>query len=240
MDDRKNAIDHAFREQLFKNVIGDIVQIEKFIDFSIAASRQEVANASLPVTLMSDIFDAVTLDQCEQIFTYVEDNVATWRGDWIFLTCKNNLLRICNDLLRRLSRSQNTVFCGRILLFLAKFFPFSERSGLNVVSEFNLENLTEYESSDGVEEKVGSTAVANDGDVAIAVKIDYSLYSQFWALQDFFRNPTQCYNTNSWQTFSKVSIFGLSILFFCYNFLLLNVILISTSKVFYRHLPVSN
>ncbi len=52
--------------------------------------------------------------------------------------CKNNLLRICNDLLRRLSRTQNTVFCGRILLFLAKFFPFSERSGLNVISEFNL------------------------------------------------------------------------------------------------------
>lgn len=206
MEDRKNAIDHAFREQLFNNVIGDIARIEKFIDFSIAASRQEVANASLPVTLMSDIFDAVTLDQCEQIFTYVEDNVATWREDWIFLTCKNNLLRICNDLLRRLSRSQNTVFCGRILLFLAKFFPFSERSGLNVVSEFNLENLTEYESSDGTDDNVGTTTTvaAGDGDVAPAVKIDYSLYSQFWALQDFFRNPTQCYNTQSWQTFTKV------------------------------------
>ena len=47
-------------------------------------------------------------------------------------------------MLRRLSRSQNTVFCGRILLFLAKFFPFSERSGLNVDSEFNLDNLTTF------------------------------------------------------------------------------------------------
>ena len=54
------------------------------------------------------------------------------------------------DLLRRLSRSQNTVFCGRILLFLAKFFPLSERSGLNVISEFNLDNLTEF--GDGAEE----------------------------------------------------------------------------------------
>ena len=52
------------------------------------------------------------------------------------------------DLLRRLSRSQNTVFCGRILLFLAKFFPFSERSGLNVVSEFNLDNLTTFGAKD--------------------------------------------------------------------------------------------
>lgn len=49
-----------------------------------------------------------------------------------------------SDLLRRLSRSQNTVFCGRILLFLARFFPFSERSGLNLISEFNLENVTTF------------------------------------------------------------------------------------------------
>jgi hypothetical protein len=64
--------------------------------------------------------------------------VAIWREPMFNAVCKNNLLRICNDLLRRLSRTQNTVFCGRILLFLAKFFPFSERSGLNVISEFNL------------------------------------------------------------------------------------------------------
>lgn len=57
---------------------------------------------------------------------------------------KNPFLNALIDLLRRLSRSQNTVFCGRILLFLAKFFPFSERSGLNVVSEFNLDNLTTF------------------------------------------------------------------------------------------------
>ena len=58
--------------------------------------------------------------------------VSTWR-ETVFFTSftKNNLLRICNDLLRRLSRTQNTVFCGRILLFLAKFFPFSERLQLN-------------------------------------------------------------------------------------------------------------
>ena len=35
---------------------------------------------------------------------------------------------------------------------MAKFFPFSERSGLNVVSEFNLDNLTVY----GVKEENGS------------------------------------------------------------------------------------
>lgn len=38
-------------------------------------------------------------------------------------------LSICIDLLRRLSKSQNTVFCGRIQLFLARLFPLSEKSG---------------------------------------------------------------------------------------------------------------
>ena len=33
------------------------------------------------------------------------------------------------DLLRRLSKSQNTVFCGRIQLFLARLFPLEEKSG---------------------------------------------------------------------------------------------------------------
>ncbi len=47
-------------------------------------------------------------------------------------------------MLRRLSRSQNTVFCGRILVFLAKFFPVSERSGLNIISEFNSDNITVF------------------------------------------------------------------------------------------------
>jgi hypothetical protein len=33
------------------------------------------------------------------------------------------------DILRRLSKSQNTVFCGRIQLFLSRLFPLSEKSG---------------------------------------------------------------------------------------------------------------
>lgn len=33
------------------------------------------------------------------------------------------------DLLRRLSKSRNTVFCGRIQLFLSRLFPLSEKSG---------------------------------------------------------------------------------------------------------------
>jgi THO complex subunit 1 len=56
-----------------------------------------------------------------------------------------NVLRLCNDLLKRLSRSIDTQFCGRILVFLANFFPLNEKSGLNIVGQFNTDNVTRYE-----------------------------------------------------------------------------------------------
>ena len=125
------------------------------------------------------------------------------------------------DLLRRLSRTQNTVFCGRILLFLAKFFPFSERSGLNIISEFNLDNTTVFSSQVGdnfTGKEDGEISTKNDKmDVTDEpdskkirieederdLNIDYALYSKFWQLQDFFRNPIQCYEKSKWLLFSK-------------------------------------
>lgn len=87
---------------------------------------------------------------------------------------------MCLDLLRRLSKSQNTVFCGRIQLFLARLFPLSEKSGekflacvlpgtskisnvfqglllkltfvfvpgLNLQSQFNLDNITVFNKNE--------------------------------------------------------------------------------------------
>lgn len=115
----------------------EVQVLESFITFTIELSRREICSPSIPVVLLSDIFDLFTLDQCEKLFTYVENNVSVWKEDSFFGACKNNLLRMCNDLLRRLSRSQNTVFRGRILLFLARFFPFSERSGEFQFSSLN-------------------------------------------------------------------------------------------------------
>ena len=203
--DRKAAVDLALRDTLLvilsENVSTNVQLLETYITFCIELCRKDLATASMPVMLLGDIFDSMTLDGCEQLFTFVENNVVVWKEDLFFSACKNNLLRMCNDLLRRLSRSQQTVFCGRILLFLAKFFPFSERSGLNIVSEFNLENHTEF----GSEKSEGDDLeqITKDDDKSeTKVPIDYSLYRKFWALQDFFRNPNQCYQKIHWKVFS--------------------------------------
>lgn len=203
--DRKAAIDQALRDTLLsiltENATGGVNLLETYITFCIKLCRKDLATASMPVMILGDIFDSMTLDKCEQLFTFVENNVVVWKEELFFSACKNNLLRMCNDLLRRLSRSQQTVFCGRILLFLAKFFPFSERSGLNIVSEFNLENHTEF----GSEKSEGDALEQinrDDDKLENKIPIDYNLYRKFWALQDFFRNPNQCYNKMHWKVFS--------------------------------------
>jgi len=55
------------------------------------------------------------------------------------------LLRLCNELLRRLSKAEDTIFCGRILIFLSKSFILGERSGVNLRGEFNVENITLFD-----------------------------------------------------------------------------------------------
>ncbi|KAK5644414.1 hypothetical protein RI129_005714 [Pyrocoelia pectoralis] len=175
----------------------DIDQLKNLVRLSINVCRKEMATTTLPVVLLADIFEGLTLDLCEDMFTFVEEQVNVWKEDLFFTSCKNNLLRMCNDLVRRLSQTSATVLCGRISLFLAKLFPFSERSGLNIVSEFNLENVTEY-GADASEDSVTEIEIAGSKKNII---IDYSLYCKFWSLQDFFRNPNQCYNKVQWKVF---------------------------------------
>lgn len=181
-----------------KHHINDMPVVEKLIEVSIALAKLDLTSPYAPVVLLVDVFDVKTLDLCEKLFGYVENNVSVFKEDHFFTPCKNHLLRMCNDLLRRLSRSQNTVFCGRILLFLAKFFPFSERSGLNIISEFNVDNVTEFGTVDG---DVPMDETAEDA----SPKVDDHLYIKFWSLQEFFRCPNICYDTAQWKKFTSQS-----------------------------------
>jgi THO complex subunit 1 len=92
------------------------------------------------------MLSVLTIEKCSEIFCYLEDSSHIWKSELFFTSVKNYLLRMCNDLLKRLSKSQNTVFSGRIHLFLAKLFPLNEKSGLNLMSHFS-DNFTRYTTS---------------------------------------------------------------------------------------------
>lgn len=198
----KHCVESAVRNYVTKTVInGELTEIDTIkavTSICIELVRNELCLPTLPVLVLSDSFDMLTITQCEKLFTFVESNVSVWKEDTFFAPCKTSVLRMCNDLLRRLSRSQNTVFCGRILLFLARFFPFSERSGLNLISEFNLENVTTFTNVETEMEEDEGTDKGVDG----RLKLDYTLYTKFWSLQDFFRNPVQCFQKAPWKMYT--------------------------------------
>ena len=189
-----------------------------------------MASPLCPFLMMSDVFDTSTLQECEPFFRFVEANVDTWKSDIFFDKGKNYLLRMCNDLLRRLSRSQNTIFCGRIQLFLAHLFPLKEKSGLNLVSQFNVENKTIYNTKseftpiapaaapaavNALKKEEGELDTTQDSDSmdhkeaspsSSSVRldepiIDHVLYKKFWSLQDFFNKPTKLYEKQNWKVF---------------------------------------
>ncbi|KAG7524693.1 THO complex subunit 1 [Solea senegalensis] len=219
--EKKTTLDQALR-----GVLGDQIEQKTCCDdylsliyLSIDAVKEGICSATTPFILLGDVLDCLPLDQCDKIFSFVEDNVSTWKSNSFYTAGKNYLLRMCNDLLRRLSKSQNTVFCGRIQLFLARLFPLSEKSGLNLQSQFNLDNITVFnkneqettfsqkpaeEKEDGMEVEEGEMG-EDDAPAPCSIPIDYNLYRKFWTLQDYFRNPVQCYDKFSWMTFLKFS-----------------------------------
>jgi len=194
--------------QVIKGEHTDLALITTVTKICIDGVKSGLCSPTLPVNVLSDAFDMLTINQCLHLFSFVEANVAVWKEDIFFSHCKTAVLRMCNDLLRRLSRSQNTVFCGRILLFLARFFPFSERSGLNLISEFNLENVTTFTNSEATDDQEmkdeSDTAESSENcvDTSLTNTLDYTLYAKFWALQDFFRNPPQCFQKPNWKMFT--------------------------------------
>ncbi|XP_071348195.1 THO complex subunit 1 [Trachinotus anak] len=220
--EKKTTLDQALRSVLGDQIIEQKASCDDYLSLiylSIDAVTEGICSATTPFLLLGDVLDCLPLDQCDKIFSFVEENVSTWKSNSFYTAGKNYLLRMCNDLLRRLSKSQNTVFCGRIQLFLARLFPLSEKSGLNLQSQFNLDNITVFnkneqdstlgqkhteEKEDGMEVEEGEMG-EDDAPAPCSIPIDYNLYRKFWTLQDYFRNPVQCYDKFSWMTFLKYS-----------------------------------
>ena len=55
------------------------------------------------------------------------------------------MLRACTELLRRLSRAEDTVFCGRVFIYLFQSFPLGDKSAVNLRGEYHVENTTVYD-----------------------------------------------------------------------------------------------
>lgn len=107
-------LDHAFREFLTSEVLKkvDLNKCDAYIKLAIEAAMQNLCSKTTPIQLLSDMFDILTLDQCETLFSTIERNIALWKSEEFFAHIRNNLLRICNGL----------YFTLLLLLWIASFW----------------------------------------------------------------------------------------------------------------------
>lgn len=149
-------------------------------------------------------FDSQTIDAAREFFRYLEGKGPRLSKDMYGTKGKGPvLLRLCNELLRRLSKTEDTIFCGRIRVLLSHCFPLGEKSGVNFHGNFHTANVTSFEKisqekdADAmeVEEKADKA-----GEAKALLTLD-ELYPIFWSLQADFANPTRLFESEGFKTF---------------------------------------
>eukprot|EP00195_Chlamydomonas_chlamydogama_P013543 CAMPEP_0202891396 /NCGR_PEP_ID=MMETSP1392-20130828/1468_1 /ASSEMBLY_ACC=CAM_ASM_000868 /TAXON_ID=225041 /ORGANISM="Chlamydomonas chlamydogama, Strain SAG 11-48b" /LENGTH=345 /DNA_ID=CAMNT_0049575133 /DNA_START=106 /DNA_END=1140 /DNA_ORIENTATION=+ len=101
------------------------------------------------------------------------------------------ILRACNNVLRRLSKATDVQLCGRVLVFMARLYPLSDRSGLNLQWAVNTGLPLPVD-------EVGPHDVDSSGQ-----PIDPRLYTTMWGLQAVFKAPVQALQLPVWARVSS-------------------------------------
>jgi THO complex subunit 1 len=142
--------DTALRSVLFSLVstlsITDpqFVKVWYLLDVTTILSNHSICEPAADIQLVETLLDSQTVSGCRRVFDYLESR----RDLLISRNFKQKnlvILRCCNELLRRLSRAEDTVFCGRVFIFLFQSFPLGDRSSVNLRGEFHVENVTNFD-----------------------------------------------------------------------------------------------
>ncbi|KAI1143970.1 THO complex subunit 1 transcription elongation factor-domain-containing protein [Hypoxylon sp. FL0543] len=226
----EKARQYAVVETAARNVFGglvaetsidspEFVQIWNLFDFLSVLSDSEQCDHALLFWLVEELLDSQTTAGCRKIFDYLES-----RREQIIARNLNSkklvILRSCNDLLRRLSRAEDTAFCGRVFIFMFQCFPLGDRSSVNLRGEYHVENVTTFEEtpdeSDASADKMAvdtepdSTKEGKDEPKSTAKAVSFdaknkpapekpldtnALYPVFWSLQHYFSQPTSLFDS---------------------------------------------
>ena len=209
------AVEHSFRfyVSIKKNLMSQD-ELVKVFNLSIKASQQQLCSPVMPISLINDVLSSSTIEHCDKIFKYIEDNFDVWKSPIFYSNIKNTLLRVCIEMLKRLSQTQDTQLSGRIHLFMAKLFSINEKSGLNLMSEFS-DSKTNYITSAEIfeqslsksdESKNESKSQAPDKSKSKTIPINYDIYKSFWSLQACFNKPYNLYDKDTWKEFQKTQM----------------------------------
>lgn len=224
---RVKAVEAATREIFYTLITStdinepSFVQVWNLLDIVLICGDHGKCDAGLVCLLLEELLDSQTTDGCRTVFDYLDsrrDRLARKDFD------KKNLifLRSCNELLRRLSRAEDAIFCGRVFFFLFRTFPLGDKSSVNLRGEFHIENTTKFDVADPtdgendmeVDSKPTTPAVEvstpqpnappKPGSKAVPIKAPpkkeeevlstSDLYPIFWRLQHDFSEPTRLFD----------------------------------------------
>ncbi|MBW0514252.1 hypothetical protein O181_053967 [Austropuccinia psidii MF-1] len=156
-----NELRRSIISSVFSTFIGNLTRSSShslnshllfhLLDLSLTFIELDLAPPELTLSCIEEILETSTVQEAEIVFGYLESRVDKLtigmlpdRGKGLIF------LRMQNNLLRRLSKSLHTVFCGRILCFLSSVFPIAEKSGVNLKGAFNTGNITTFEEFEPV------------------------------------------------------------------------------------------
>lgn len=120
------------------------MNIWDLLDIVSILSDDELCDPALGFWLVEELLDSQTIAGCRKVFDYLES-----RRDR--MTAKHFgqkglvILRSCRELLRRLSRAEDTAFCGRVYVFMFQSFPLGDKSSVNLRGEYHVENVTTFD-----------------------------------------------------------------------------------------------
>lgn len=203
----------------------DFVRVWNFFDLLQCLSDRGQCDPALLVWLIEELLDSQTIPGCRKIFDYLESR----RKRIIsknFNDKKLVILRSCNELLRRLSRAEDTAFSGRVFIFLFQSLPPGDKSSVNLRGEYHTQNVTSYdpvppkveEAGDQMDVDSQEQGAADNNDQAPSKSVSFNekknapsqksidvdaLYPVFWSLQESFNQPKKLFEAANLSQFKS-------------------------------------
>ncbi|VDM71406.1 unnamed protein product [Strongylus vulgaris] len=98
--------------------------VRRHLEFALNICKNGLCVKQTAVQTLQDMFEVSGIGRCERLFGILEENMFQFKQSPLVESSQTPILRMCNDLLKRLSRSAETSFCGRILFFLSRYADF--------------------------------------------------------------------------------------------------------------------
>jgi THO complex subunit 1 len=173
-------------------------EVRRLLDLALAYAVVEASNKDargsnphsgrLPFVLLEDLVESqpVTIWKGRNsLWEWLEKSIEDCTVEGVYARGKLILLRTCNSLLRRLSKTHDAELAGRVLYFITASSSVTERSGVNLQGRRNTGNVTAFEGAEAFQKAEADEAARASADAAAAAAnpVDYALYSALWGLQ---------------------------------------------------------